>query len=52
MDVGGQLHLPATLPLEKNFPLNLLGVRLSGLHNQSGHHKGEENLFSLFGIEL
>jgi hypothetical protein len=51
MDVSGQLPLPATSLLEKNFPLHPLGERLSGLHNQSRHHKEKQNLFSLHGIE-
>jgi len=50
MNVGSRLHLPAALPLEKNFPLHPLRVRLSGLHNQSRHYMGEQNLFSLHGI--
>jgi hypothetical protein len=51
MDVGGRLHLLAASLLEKNIPLHPLGVRLSGLHSQPGHHKEKQNLFSLHGIE-
>jgi hypothetical protein len=48
MDMGGQFHAPATLPLSKEL---LLLIGWDGLLNLSGQSAEEKNLLHLQGIE-
>jgi hypothetical protein len=50
MEVSGQLHGPATLPLEKE-PQVPLDRRLGGPQSQFGRCGEERNLLPLLGIE-
>jgi len=48
---SGQLHIPATLPPEKDhqYPLDR---RLGGPHSQTGHYDKEKKSLPLPGIKL
>jgi hypothetical protein len=51
MDVSGQFHAPATLPLGEN-PRYPLERRLGGPRSRSGRDGKEKNSQSLPGIEI
>jgi hypothetical protein len=51
MNVRGQLHIPATLPLWKKL-WYALNKKLHGLQSWSGDFGGETNLLPLLGFIL